>query len=344
MNTQMCPQVSPVGQFAGPAAPQIARARKLKVALVIGPGFSQISLAALGDIFLTANQTSGANCIDVLRVSVTGAPVSTNGGLQFVPNLNLEDLQARLGRSRGLDAVFICCGEDTLGAFSQPLLNLFRSCRRHRVPLYSSGEELSLLLQSGIAGRATPHWSRLARLRENHPDVEISEDLYHFDGQISTCSGRAATLDFAVQFVSDTLGADMAAAVCRQLLISFPRKANQRQVMFDYHRIRNAPEKLRMILETMHENVEDPISLHEISSMFGISLRQIERLFARHLSASPARYYRTIRLEIARQLVEQTDLSQVEISAATGFGSPSNLAKVFKARFGKLPSEFRKMT
>ncbi len=239
--------------------------------------------------------------------------------------------------------MFICCGEAKNGAFEKQLLSLFRSCRRNNVRLFSIGEEMSLLVKAGIAGRATPHWSRLAYLREKYPDAELSETLYHLDGQISTCSGHAATLDFTVTFLVNTVGADVAGAVCRQLLIGFPRDSSQSQVKVDYHRIRNAPPHLKLAIDAMYGNIEEPLALQEIARAAGVSLRQIERLFAAHLSVSPGRYYRRIRLEVAKQMIEQTDLTLFEISAATGFGSANNLTKVFKAQFGKLPREFRKL-
>ncbi|KIC27100.1 GlxA family transcriptional regulator [Leisingera sp. ANG-M6] len=322
---------------------QSASSRSLNVGLVVGPGFSQISLAAVCDIFSAVNQVERADRIRLHRVSITGAPVTAAGGLHFTPDTGIACLQDRMARARGLDAVFTCCGEAANSPFEKPLLALFRKCRRNKIPLYSLGEETSLLVKAGLAGRATPHWSRLAYLREQHPEVELSENLYHLDGQISTCSGHAATLDFAVKFLAEAVGADVAGAVCRQLLIGFPRDSSQSQVKVDYHRIRNAPPHLKQAIEAMHDNIEEPLPLQEIARAADVSLRQIERLFAAHLAASPGRYYRNIRLEVAKQMIEQTDLTLFDIAAATGFGSANNLTKVFKAQFGKLPREFRKL-
>jgi transcriptional regulator GlxA family with amidase domain len=240
-----------------------------------------------------------------------------------------------------LDAVFVCCGRHAAGTYEKPLLNLFRNCRRHSIPLFSLGDEMSLLVKSGFAERATPHWSKLAYLREKYPEAELRETLYHLDTQIGTCSGHAAVLDFAVRFLAETLGADVAGAVCRELLIGFPRDSGQDQIKVDYHRIRNAPHKLKLALDAMHGNIEEPLSLDEISQAAGVSLRQVERLFGTYLSTSPGRYYRNLRLEVARQMVEQTDLTLFEIAAATGFGAANSLSKVFKAQFGKKPREFR---
>ena len=326
--------------------PSVARAIDgpvLNIALVVGPGFSPIGLAAVSDVLTTVNRLGNPEKVSLKRVSVTDEPVSGSGGLQFAPDQKLEELKAGLKQARGLDAIFTFCGKGATEEFERPLLNLFRDCQRYSVPLFSLGDEMGLLIKSGFARRATPHWSKVALLREKYPEADLSETLYHLDARIGTCSGHAAALDFAVRFLTGALGADVAGAVCRELLIGFPRDAEQRQNKVDYHRVRNAPDKLKLALDAMHGNIEEPLSLDEVSRAAGVSLRQVERLFGTYLSTSPGRYYRNLRLEVARQMVEQTDLTLFEIAAATGFGAANNLSKVFKARFGKKPREFRKL-
>lgn len=325
------------------ASPQSESNRHLNVGLVVGPGFSQISLAAVCDIFSAVNQIERADRIRLHRVSITSAPVTADGGLQFTPDTGIACLQNRVARVRGMDAVFTCCGETANSPYEKLLLALFRNCCRKKIPLYRLGEETSLMVKAGLVGRATPHWSKLAYLREQHPEVELSENLYQLEGQISTCSGHAATLDFAVKYLADVVGVDVAGAVCRQLLIGFPRDHSQSQVKVDYHRIRNAPPRLKLAIDVMYDNIEEPLSLEEVARAAGVSLRQVERLLAAHLSASPGRYYRSIRFEVAKQMIAQTELTLIDIAAATGFGSAVNLTKVFKAQFGQLPRELRKL-
>lgn len=87
-----------------PAALQPSNSRSLNVGLVVGPGFSQISLAAVCDIFSAVNQVERADRIRLHRVSITGAPVPAAGGLLFTSDTGLSCLQERLAKPRGLDA------------------------------------------------------------------------------------------------------------------------------------------------------------------------------------------------------------------------------------------------
>jgi transcriptional regulator GlxA family with amidase domain len=89
----------------------------------------------------------------------------------------------------------------------------------------------------------------------------------------------------------------------------------------------------------MQNNIEDPLTPDEIAEVVGVSTRQMERLFAKHLGLSPKRYYLQMRLDKARELLRQTSLSVTEICVACGFRSPSHFSKSYRAAFNVAPSQ-----
>jgi AraC family carnitine catabolism transcriptional activator len=91
----------------------------------------------------------------------------------------------------------------------------------------------------------------------------------------------------------------------------------------------------------MEDNLEEPLTLKKISHQAGLSLRQIERLFSSHLSKSPKKYYLKRRLMHARQLIEQTSLSILEVSIVSGFSSRQIFSKYYKLGYGFTPSQTR---
>ncbi|WP_352776270.1 helix-turn-helix domain-containing protein [Mesorhizobium sp. M0140] len=66
---------------------------------------------------------------------------------------------------------------------------------------------------------------------------------------------------------------------------------------------------------------------------FGMSIRNLERLFQRYADSSPARYYKTLRLEHARDLLLHTNLANVDIAIATGFCSSSYFSASYNKAF-----------
>ncbi|MEO1316293.1 MAG: helix-turn-helix domain-containing protein, partial [Pseudomonadota bacterium] len=87
----------------------------------------------------------------------------------------------------------------------------------------------------------------------------------------------------------------------------------------------------------MEQSTEEPISPAELARDVGMSTRQLERLFRRYLNRSPKRYYMELRLEKARSLLLQTNMSVINVALACGFTSPSHFSKCYRAHFNRTP-------
>ena len=92
----------------------------------------------------------------------------------------------------------------------------------------------------------------------------------------------------------------------------------------------------------MYDNVETPLTLSELAASAGISRRQIERQFRQLLDEAPAQTYRNIRLDRARTLLMETNLSVIEIAMATGFNSNAVFSRHYKERYGETPRGHRR--
>jgi transcriptional regulator GlxA family with amidase domain len=87
----------------------------------------------------------------------------------------------------------------------------------------------------------------------------------------------------------------------------------------------------------METNIEEPISPSLLAKYVGMSTRQLERLFRRYLNRSPKRYYMELRLQKARNLLMQTDMSVINVALACGFASPSHFSKCYRAHYQTTP-------
>jgi transcriptional regulator GlxA family with amidase domain len=95
--------------------------------------------------------------------------------------------------------------------------------------------------------------------------------------------------------------------------------------------------KLVSIIQTMEQNTEEPISPSDLAKGVNMSTRQLERLFRRYLNRSPKRYYMELRLEKARNLLLQTDMTVINVALACGFTSPSHFSKCYRNHFERTP-------
>lgn len=85
----------------------------------------------------------------------------------------------------------------------------------------------------------------------------------------------------------------------------------------------------------------DLLSVPDISTVIGLSQRQLERLFAANAGVSPIRYHRDIRFDRARGRVAQTDMPGLAVAQARGFASPEHFSRAYRARLGILPRKDR---
>lgn len=98
-------------------------------------------------------------------------------------------------------------------------------------------------------------------------------------------------------------------------------------------------EPLRNVVQLMAANIEEPLSLSQISEYVGRSRRQIERLFQDQMTTTPVRYYLELRLTEGRRLLQHSDLPILDVSLACGFVSSSHFSKCYTEFYGYPPSK-----
>lgn len=96
------------------------------------------------------------------------------------------------------------------------------------------------------------------------------------------------------------------------------------------------------IPKVMEENFMNPVSLNDLAYLSGRSLATFKRDFQAIYHTSPIKWIRNRRLDKAKELLAETALSVTDVCFATGFENITHFYKVFKDRFGRPPSEFRK--
>jgi len=103
---------------------------------------------------------------------------------------------------------------------------------------------------------------------------------------------------------------------------------------------RSAPSAVRKVEEYIEANWDKPIDIDAMAQVANVSARSLFREFKRDRGYSPAAFAKQIRLNHAKEMLEQVDgPSIIQIAYRCGFQNPSHFAKDFKLAFGELPSE-----
>ena len=78
--------------------------------------------------------------------------------------------------------------------------------------------------------------------------------------------------------------------------------------------------------------------MERLAHRLGMGSRQLTRLFARYLKATPSKVARTARVQRAKRLLNETGLPMTEIAMQAGFGSLRRFNSVFAEVYGRPPS------
>ena len=181
------------------------------------------------------------------------------------------------------------------------------------------------------------HWGYHDLMAERFPEVRLRRSVFVAGPRFDTASGGTAAADLMLHRIAEAHGQDLATAVADQMVYNAVREgsAPQRVSIQARHGMRNA--HLVQAIRIFEDRLEAPPRPCEVAAEIGISTRQLERLFDRHLGTSPKRYAMELRLARARNLIVQTEQSVAEIAMASGFSSTTHFSRAFRARFGVSP-------
>ena len=101
-------------------------------------------------------------------------------------------------------------------------------------------------------------------------------------------------------------------------------------------------ERLVPVVEYIAEHFQEVIELADLAEIAGISKSQFQREFSRLFGRSPSTYILEVRTSIARKLLENSEMSVLEISGHCGFYDQSHFSRQFKRCTGLRPMEYRK--
>lgn len=311
-----------------PAAPAKAR----RFVFVLLRNFTMLSFACAVEPLRIANRMAGQELYSWALAGEGGGTVTCSNGTEFKVNMDLVEL------SRD-DTLLVCGGIDVQAATTRPLLNWLRREARRGVTIGGLCTAAHALARAGLLDgrKATIHWENQDSFAEEFEEVILTKSVFVVDGHRITTAGGTASIDLMLKLIADDHGEGLANAVADQLIYSSIRTDQDTQRLSIPTRIGVRHPKLSRVIQIMEQAIEEPISPATLARDVGLSTRQLERLFRRYLDRSPKRYYMELRLQKARNLLMQTDMSVINVALACGFASPSHFSKCYRAHYGTTP-------
>lgn len=196
--------------------------------------------------------------------------------------------------------------------------------------------------------RATTHWADIDCLRQDHPQVVISGDCLHTydpqdpsgNGHIFTSAGVTAGIDLALALVEADLGRPLALAVAKRLVLFLRRPGGQAQFSALLTPEPSRVPRLAALLEWIPLHLHADLSLAALATQANMTPRTLSRIFMQELGMGPGRYVEAIRLEAARNLLQNAQASISTVARLSGFNHPENLRRTFHKHLGISPQDY----
>ena len=302
-----------------------------RIGFIVFPGFQVMSCAVIA-AFELANREMDEPVYDVRLLSETGGYI-----------------RASIGMSVATDP-FGRANYDTLimGGSTEPptpgLINFvrrgFRRCRR--VAAICIGA--FILAEAGLLDgrRATTHWNRARDLRARFPKVKVEEDrIFIIDGPVWTSAGMTAGIDLALAMIENDLGADVARAVAKNLVV-YHRRAGGQSQFSALLELEPKSDRIQSSLAYAKRNLDKPLTVGRLAEAAHLSPRQFSRAFRAETGQSPAKAVENLRVEAARLMMEQSRHPIEVIARQTGFADRDRMRRAFLRAFGQPPQVIRR--
>ncbi|MER5603218.1 GlxA family transcriptional regulator [Streptomyces sp. NPDC002265] len=305
--------------------------------MVVFDGVQLLDVTGPLEVYAAANEYGGH--YRIRTASVDGRPVTATAGVQLVPDLALKDVGFPVdtfmvpGRPDWWTAVSDTALIDCIAHLADRSVTVAAICAG-AFPLAATG------LLDGR--RAATHWRLAADLAARYPQIDVDCDaIFVRDGRFITSAGITAGIDLTLSLVEADLGADIARAAAKHLVVFMARPGGQSQFSVRQSAKYGTDSVLRQILDSVTADPRADHSLAAMAARAGVSERHLTRLFRAQTGTTAARFVERIRLEAAQALLESGNDPLDSVARKSGFGSVESMRRTFQRILGTTPGTYR---
>jgi len=192
---------------------------------------------------------------------------------------------------------------------------------------------------------ATTHWSFFADFARRFPAVQLERrHLITRSGPFYCAASVNSAADLALHFVTEFFGT----AAARQVESQFSPEIRSPFESHSY--VQSEPgaahpdELIRLAQDWMTAHAGTRIGIPELAARVGLSTRSFNRRFRAAVGTTPLAFLRHARIELARDLLRQSNLGIGEIAARCGYPDVSHFSRTFSTATGTGPQAYRART
>lgn len=316
-----------------------------RVVFLAFPNTVLLDLAGPWDVFNGANLFAGAGpkpyALELVSAS-DDVRVRTAGGPPLVGGRSARSCRAPLD-TLVVPAALRVEDVPTDATDAAALGHLRRLARGSRRVVSVCGGAFLLAAAGLLDGRrVTTHWRYCDALARRHPGLTVEPDqIFVRDGNVYTSAGVTAGMDLALALVEEDLGRELALTVARNLVMFVRRPGGQTQFSAALEAQKAGRDGLRELLAWAAGHLEEDLSVEAMARKAHMSPRNFSRVFSSELGGTPARHVERLRVDAARQLLEDPATDHGEVARRCGFGGANGMRRAFLRVLKVTPSDYR---
>jgi len=308
-----------------------------RIVFFLYPGVAAYDVAGPAQAFSCV----GDNAYELVFASVSGGLISSDcQGLSFgsVAEKELVEPIDTLVLPGGTDAPTAAASLRVSDAVSR------LAARATRIACVCTGAFLAA--EAGLLSghRVVTHWRYCDLFASRFRDVQLHRDpIWLEDGNVWSSAGVSAGVDLALALIQRDYGAIPALEAARELVVFFKRPGGQSQFSNVLSaQIADANGPLGAVFAWAAANPSADLRPEILAERAGMTPRTFARTCVSRTGLTPSKAIEAIRVQTARQSVEQSDAPLAVIASRYGFGDEQRMRRAFTRQINATPTEIRR--
>lgn len=322
--------------------------KKQKIIFVVCEKMLSTSLSLPVEMLRAAEATAQGKgkrdiSLDIRTLGLSDQAITTLSGLNIQPDYALSDLDPTSA---------IPCDQIYLPALwrnpkkiirqAPELLTWLRQQYEAGATISAVGTGCCFMAEAGLLDgkAATTHWHYFDQFQRDYPKVQLKRQYFITQAGNLYCTASVNALaELTVHFIQRLFGRPIARNVERNFFHEI-RSAFESNSFGDSSGS-HPDEDIVQVQIWLEDNLCRSITLPEVASQFGMSVRSLNRRFKAATNQTPLQFLQEKRLDSAKDLLQTSNLSIAEIAFRVGYQDVSHFTQRFKALMATTPSDYR---
>jgi transcriptional regulator GlxA family with amidase domain len=200
-----------------------------------------------------------------------------------------------------------------------------------------------LLAATGLVDgkRIATHWLSVNDFRRMFPTIELVSDKIITDEQGIYSSGGANSFwNLLLYILEKYTDRELSILAAKYFAIEIDRSSQSAFIMFRGQKD-HQDESVKKAQEFIEQNFQEKITVDQLSDMFAVGRRSLERRFKKATCNTVSEYIQRVKIEAAKKSFETSRKNITEIMCDVGYSDTKAFRTIFKRATGLSPLEYR---